>query len=62
MWDDFLNEGRASSRKSEIEEIMKRAHYEDICTIIYTSGTTGEPKGTVHTHKTLMHNAWAVGR
>lgn len=62
MWDDFLNEGRAASRKSEIEEIMKRAHYDDICTIIYTSGTTGEPKGAVHTHKTLMHNAWAVGR
>jgi len=62
MWDDFLKEGRANARKSEIEKIMKRAHYNDICTIIYTSGTTGEPKGAVHTHKTLMHNAWGVGR
>jgi len=62
MWDDFLQEGRAAARKSEIEAIMKRAHYDDICTIIYTSGTTGEPKGAVHTHKTLMHNAWGVGR
>lgn len=62
MWDDFIKEGREKSRKKEIEEIMKRAHYEDVCTIIYTSGTTGEPKGAVHTHKTLMHNSWAVGR
>jgi len=41
MWDDFLQEGRAAARQSEIEAIMKRAHYDDICTIIYTSGTTG---------------------
>ena len=62
MWDDFLNVGRAANRKSEVEEIMKRAHYDDICTIIYTSGTTGDPKGAVHSHKTLMHNSYAVGR
>lgn len=62
MWDDFLNEGRKVDYKNEIEEIMSRAHYDDICTIIYTSGTTGEPKGAIHTHKTLMHNSWGVGR
>lgn len=62
MWDDFLKEGREAACNSKIEEIMKRSHYDDICTIIYTSGTTGEPKGAVHTHKTLMHNAWGVGR
>ncbi len=62
MWDDFLEEGRKAGRKGEIEEIMGRAHYDDICTIIYTSGTTGEPKGAVHTHKSLMQNSWGVGR
>ncbi|MDO4540522.1 MAG: long-chain fatty acid--CoA ligase [Syntrophomonadaceae bacterium] len=62
MWDDFLDEGRKSPRKAEIEDIMGRAHYDDMCEIIYTSGTTGEPKGAVHTHKTMMHNAWGVGR
>lgn len=62
MWDDFLNAGRKADHKNEIEAIMKRAHYDDICTIIYTSGTTGEPKGAIHTHKTLMHNSWGVGR
>ncbi len=62
MWDDFLNEGRKAGKKDDIDEIMKRAHYEDLCTIIYTSGTTGDPKGAVHSHRTLMHNSWAVGR
>jgi len=62
MWDDFLEEGRKAGKKAEIEEIMGRAHYDDTCTIIYTSGTTGEPKGAVHTHKSLMQNSWGVGR
>ncbi len=62
MWDDFLNTGQKAGKKAVIEEIMGRAHYDDMCTIIYTSGTTGEPKGAVHSHKTLMHNSWAVGR
>ena len=62
MWDDFLELGRKAGHREKIEEIMSRAHYEDMCTIIYTSGTTGEPKGAVHTHKTLMQNSWGVGR
>ncbi len=62
MWDDFLETGRKAGKKNEIEEIMARAHYEDMCTIIYTSGTTGDPKGAVHPHRTLMQNSWGVGR
>ena len=62
MWDDFLDAGRKEFRQKDIEEIMKRASYDDRSEIIYTSGTTGEPKGAVHTHKTMMHNAWGVGR
>jgi len=62
MWDDFLDAGRKAGKREKIEEIMGRAHYDDMCTIIYTSGTTGEPKGAVHSHKTLMHNSWGVGR
>ncbi|HON79803.1 MAG TPA: long-chain fatty acid--CoA ligase [Spirochaetota bacterium] len=62
MWDDFLELGRKAGHREKIEEIMSRAHYEDMCTLIYTSGTTGEPKGAVHTHKTLMQNSWGVGR
>lgn len=62
MWDDYLAEGGKENRRPEIEEIMKKAGYDDTCTIIYTSGTTGDPKGVVRTHKELMHNWWAVGR
>ncbi len=30
---------------------------EDLALLPYTSGTTGLPKGCMHTHQTLMHNA-----
>ena len=32
----------------------------DICVMPYTSGTTGQPKGCVHTHRSVMHTIVAV--
>jgi fatty-acyl-CoA synthase len=39
---------------------------QDLCLLPYTSGTTGLPKGCMHPHKSIMHNAvagsvWANG-
>lgn len=34
-------------------------HAEDLCLLPYTSGTTGAPKGCVHQHRSIMHNAMA---
>lgn len=60
-WDDFLATGAKAGHADEIARRAQRCHWDDKCTLIYTSGTTGEPKGAVHTHKSLMHNSWAVG-
>ena len=30
---------------------------DDLCCMPYTSGTTGEPKGCMHTHRSVMHTA-----
>ena len=32
---------------------------ESLATIIYTSGTTGKPKGVMHSHNSLLNNAFA---
>ena len=34
---------------------------QDLAVLPYTSGTTGLPKGCMHTHATIMHNAVASG-
>jgi fatty-acyl-CoA synthase len=38
-----------------------QATSDDLAVLPYTSGTTGLPKGCMHTHGTLMHNAVASG-
>jgi fatty-acyl-CoA synthase len=43
---------------------VPRAHTaqpDDLAVLPYTSGTTGLPKGCMHTHRTLMHNAVGGG-
>ena len=48
-WNDALAAGHVPGPHS--------AGPDDLALLPYTSGTTGLPKGCMHTHRTLMHNA-----
>ncbi|MEO6362285.1 MAG: long-chain fatty acid--CoA ligase [Caldimonas sp.] len=48
-WSDALAAGHAPGPHT--------AGPDDLALLPYTSGTTGLPKGCMHTHRTLMHNA-----
>ena len=43
----------------DLTEVSATPH--DLAVLPYTSGTTGLPKGCMHTHGTIMHNALASG-
>ncbi len=44
------------------DEPVDEVEADDPCTLFYTSGTTGRPKGAIHTHKSLLAEAAAVGQ
>ena len=47
--------------QGEVELGPVTAQSEDLAVLPYTSGTTGLPKGCMHTHGTIMHNAMSSG-
>ena len=47
--------------KTPIDLTEVSATHQDLAVLPYTSGTTGLPKGCMHTHGTIMHNALASG-
>ena len=51
----------ASASQGEVELGPVTAQSEDLAVLPYTSGTTGLPKGCMHTHGTIMHNAMSSG-
>ena len=52
-WTDAIAAGHAPGPHT--------AQADDLALLPYTSGTTGMPKGCMHPHRTLMHNAVAAG-
>jgi fatty-acyl-CoA synthase len=62
-----LNEGAVHAWADLMREPLTQplpatqAGPDDLAVLPYTSGTTGLPKGCMHTHGTIMHNAVASG-
>jgi len=61
--DAIIESGRAAhaANPNRYAELGSRVSESDLVTIIYTSGTTGNPKGVMHTHKSLCWEIWHVG-
>ena len=53
VWQDALAE--------MLEPAAHQAGPDDLCVMPYTSGTTGNPKGCIHTHRTVMSTTVAGG-
>jgi fatty-acyl-CoA synthase len=51
LWKDAL--------ESNLKPGPLTAGPDDLCVMPYTSGTTGQPKGCMHTHRTVMHTTVA---
>ncbi len=49
-WEDALDAGHIPGPHSAVPD--------DLAVIPYSSGTTGQPKGCMHSHRTVMDTAW----
>ncbi|VFQ43224.1 AMP-dependent synthetase/ligase [Desulfoluna butyratoxydans] len=61
-FEEFLDLGK---EKPELQRALRRhlseAKGSDLYTIIYTSGTTGSPKGSMHTHESMLTGLYSTG-
>jgi fatty-acyl-CoA synthase len=47
----------SSALGADLRATERSSKPDDLCVMPYTSGTTGNPKGCMHTHRSVMHNA-----
>jgi long-chain acyl-CoA synthetase len=61
---DVVELGRhyEAEHPGEFEENLAAGKADDVCAIVYTSGTTGQPKGALHSYRSLMAGASAFCR
>lgn len=59
--DEVIASGQAHQRVQPdlVREEMARVRPDDVAAMFFTSGTTGQPKGVVHTHRSLLDRAQA---
>ncbi|MFO1525483.1 MAG: AMP-binding protein [Turneriella sp.] len=60
--DEIINTGKSQHNASpnRYAELGAQVTEDDLVTIIYTSGTTGNPKGVMHSNKSLCWEIWHV--
>ena len=59
--DALLEEGRAhaTAHRGHVDAEIAKGQPDDVAAMFFTSGTTGNPKGVVHTHRSLLDRARA---
>ena len=62
--DQLMEAGHALAQRSPefYRTEVEKASPDDVAAMFFTSGTTGNPKGVVHTHRTLLDRAQAGAR